>query len=75
MFDINGSKTKLDQESLFSSDHIEYWKCNIPVTQDQHHLKYNIKGFQGIKNLCYCYWIVPLRDQSSAKFREAGNEK
>ena len=34
MFDINGSKTKLDQESLFSSDHIEYWKCNIPVTQD-----------------------------------------
>ena len=48
MFDINGSKTKLDQESLFSSDHIEYWKCNIPVTQDQHHLKYNIKEFQGI---------------------------
>ena len=34
MFDINGSKTKLDQESLFSSDHIEYWKCNIPVNQD-----------------------------------------
>ena len=52
MFDINGSKTKLDQESLFSSDHIEYWKCNIPVTQDQDHLKYNIKGFQGIKKFC-----------------------
>ena len=60
MFDINGSKTKLDQESLFSTDHIEYWKCNIPLTQahptppNNYHQLYrkieswNLKGFKGI---------------------------
>ena len=42
MFDINGSKTKLDQESLFSTDHIEYWKCNILFWENTGHFQLHI---------------------------------